>query len=98
MAIELILSVLAGSTLGLIFFGGLWWTVRKGMTADNPALWFFGSAVIRMSIALTGFYFVMAGDWHRLLAALVGFVIVRMILTRFMPLLSQNSSENKHAT
>ncbi|MDF1589234.1 MAG: ATP synthase subunit I [Gammaproteobacteria bacterium] len=97
MAIELVLSLLAGSVLGLMFFGGLWWTIRKAIAADNPALWFFASALLRLSIALTGFYFIMDGDWHRLLAALFGFVIVRMILTRFKPLFNQNS-ENKHAT
>ena len=44
--------------LGAIFFGGLWWTVRRGISSRRPALWFFGSLLLRMSIALAGFYFV----------------------------------------
>jgi F1F0 ATPase subunit 2 len=30
----------AGLLLGAIFFGGLWWTVRKGVSSKRPALWF----------------------------------------------------------
>ena len=29
---RLMLAWLAGSALGAIFFGGLWWTVRKGVS------------------------------------------------------------------
>ena len=44
--------------LGAIFFGGLWWTVRKGVASRRPALWFLGSLLLRTSIALAGFYVV----------------------------------------
>ena len=64
----LALALAAGLLLGAFFFGGLWWTVRKGMSAKRPALWFFGSLLLRMSIALAGFYFVSDGHWDRLLA------------------------------
>ena len=68
--------------LGAIFFGGLWWTVRKGVSSERPALWFLGSLLLRMSIALTGFYFVSGGHWERLLVCLLGFVIARLVVTR----------------
>ena len=58
----------AGLVLGAFFFGGLWWTVRKGVSSKQPALWFFGSMLLRMSIALAGFYFVGGGHWERLAA------------------------------
>ncbi len=32
-------ALAAGMLLGALFFGGLWWTVRRGLTAGNPALW-----------------------------------------------------------
>ncbi len=51
-----VLAGLAGLLLGATFFGGLWWTVRKGLTAKQPALWFLGSTLLRMGIALVGFY------------------------------------------
>ena len=68
--------------LGAIFFGGLWWTVRKGVSSTQPALWFLGSLLLRMSIALAGFYFVSGGHWERLLACLLGFVMARLVVTR----------------
>jgi len=78
----LVLAWMAGGGLGAIFYGGLWWTVRKGVSSKQPALWFFGSLLLRMGIALAGFYFVSGGHWYRLLACLLGFVIARFIVTR----------------
>lgn len=75
-------ALIAGIVLGALFFGGLWWTVRHGISAKQPALWFFGSLLLRTSIVLLGFYFVMGDDWQRLLAGLLGFVIARIIVTR----------------
>jgi len=48
----LALALSMGVLLGAIFFGGLWWTVRKGVSSEQPAFWFFGSLLLRMSIAL----------------------------------------------
>ncbi len=72
----------AGGMLGAMFFGGLWFTVRKGVASPRPALWFFCSLLLRMSIALTGFYFVSGGRWERLLACMLGFVVARLIVMR----------------
>ena len=77
----LALALAAGVLLGAIFFGGLWWTVRKGVSSKRPALWFFGSLLLRMSIALAGFYFVRGGHWERLLLCLLGFVLARLVVT-----------------
>jgi len=80
--LTLALALLAGLLLGAIFFGGLWWTVRKGVLSKQPALWFFGSLLLRTSITLAGFYFVGREHWERLVVCLLGFVIARFILTR----------------
>ena len=68
-AVMLVLAAGAGLVLGAIFFGGLLWTVRKGLGSTRPALWFLGSAVLRTGIVLAGFYLVGRGHWERLLAA-----------------------------
>ncbi len=75
--LTLLLAWMAGGVLGAIFFGGLWWTVRKGVLSPNPALWFLGSMLLRMGIALAGFYFVAGGQWQRLVACLLGFLMAR---------------------
>ena len=81
-ALRLAPAMVTGVLLGVMFFGGLWWTVRKGFSSKQPALWFFGSLLLRMSIALAGFYFVSGGHWERLLVCLLGFVLARLIVTR----------------
>ena len=81
-ALSLVLATVAGVLLGVIFFGGLWWTVRKGSSSEQPALWFFCSLLLRTSTALVGFYLVGGGHWERLLVCLLGFVMARHIVTR----------------
>ena len=80
--LSLVLALIAGVVLGAIFFGGLWWAVRKCVSAKQPALWFFGGGLLRMTIVLAGFYFVAHGHWERLLVCLLGFVMARVIVTR----------------
>ena len=80
-AFSLVLALVTGGLLGAIFFGGLWWTVRKGFSSKQPALWFFGSLLLRTSIVLVGFYFIARGHWERLLVCLLGFVMARLIVT-----------------
>ena len=78
-----LLAVLFGASLGSFFFGGLWWTVKKGLTSNHPALWFLGSTFLRTGLVLAGFFFVAAGDWKKLLTCLLGFFISRLVVTRF---------------
>lgn len=75
--LTIILAGAAGLFFGAIFFGGLWWTVRKGVSSPRPALWFLGSLLLRMGAVLAGFYFVGGGQWQRLLGCLIGFVVAR---------------------
>lgn len=77
------LAGFAGFLLGGIFFGGLWWTVRNGMTSERPGLWFLGSMIVRMTIVMAGFYFVGGGQWERLLSCLFGFIAARSIVVRW---------------
>ena len=73
--------LLAGVLLGAMYFIGLWWTIRKGMSADRPALWFMGSLVLRTAIAVAGFYLVSGGHWERLLTCLLGFIAARIAVS-----------------
>ena len=75
-------TLLAGAMLGTLFFLGLWWTVRKGLASNCPALWFLGSTLLRTGLVVAGFFFISAGDWRRLLICLLGFFIARVLVTR----------------
>lgn len=79
---SLFLSGLAGLLLGAFFFGGLWWSLIKGLTSNHPALWQFGSLLARTSLTLTGFYAVGGGHWQRLLSCGLGFLIARILVVR----------------
>jgi len=81
-AVTLVLASGAGMLLGAAFFGGLWYTVRRGLSSQRPALWFLGSLLLRTSMVMAGFYFVAGDRWSRLLACLLGFVVARFVVTR----------------
>ncbi|HEX2789037.1 MAG TPA: ATP synthase subunit I [Steroidobacteraceae bacterium] len=81
--VAVLLPALAfGLMLGALFFGGLWWTVTRGISARHAALWFLVSLLLRTGIAMLGFYLVGRGSWQKLAACLAGFVIARLIVTR----------------
>lgn len=81
-ALSFISSLIAGLLLGAFFFGGLWWTVRKGVKSERVALWFFGSMLLRTGVVMLGFYLLLGDSWQRMLAGLLGFFIARLIVTR----------------
>ncbi|MEO5593948.1 MAG: ATP synthase subunit I [Chitinophagaceae bacterium] len=80
---EILLMVLAftgGMLLGTLFFGGLWFTVKKAVFSKMPALWISGSFIFRVGIALAGFYFIASGNWQRLVTCLLGFIVARFLV------------------
>lgn len=79
--LSLLPAVVAGMLLGVIFFGGLWLTVTKGLGSKKASLIFLGSLFLRMAIILVGFYFVGGDSWQKMLACLVGFLIARIVIT-----------------
>ncbi|MFH1300122.1 MAG: ATP synthase subunit I [Planctomycetota bacterium] len=84
---QLILSLVAGMFLGVIFFGGLWMTVRNLQKVSLPWLLFLVSALSRTVITLSGFWFVgiwlsPANQWQRMAGCLLGFMITRYLYTR----------------
>ncbi|KJS18420.1 MAG: hypothetical protein VR69_00935 [Peptococcaceae bacterium BRH_c4b] len=79
---QLLAAFVAGTGLGLFFFGGLWLTVQLLPISRRPGLLTVTSVILRMGISLIGFYLVMGGRWERLLVCLAGFVLVRYILIR----------------
>lgn len=80
--LPLALAALAGMLLGAVYFGGLWWTVKKGLASPRPAQWFIASLLLRLGFTLLGFYLVAGDDWKKVLACLLGLIIVRVIVIR----------------
>ena len=82
--VEIGLALLAGAMLGVVFFAGLWWTVRQLGSSRHVALLFLFSLLFRTGLVIVGFYFILGDSWQRLLAGLVGFIVVRLFATRYM--------------
>jgi F1F0 ATPase subunit 2 len=78
----LFLSVLGGLVLGTAFFGGLWWTVRRGLASSKAGLWFTGSFLLRTMIVIMGFWFIAQGDWRRMASCVAGFLAARIVMVR----------------
>ena len=77
-----LVALAIGAILGSLYFGGLWLTVRKLSTAQQPALLLLASFVVRAALVLFGFYFVMDGRWEPLASCLAGFLLARTFLIR----------------
>lgn len=76
-----VIALLAGVAFGLVFYGGLWWTVRRAATFRRPGLSVLTSLLLRMGFTLGGFYVVAGEDMTRLLLCLTGFLLSRVAVT-----------------
>lgn len=83
-------ALVIGLLWGAIFFGGLWWTVRLGTAARNPALWFPISLLLRASLIIAGFYFAATDGWQSLLLCTGGFLAARTVIFRSIRVTSIN--------
>jgi F1F0 ATPase subunit 2 len=78
----LVAAFVAGLALGAFYFIALWQTVQRLQSATSPARLMLVSFVLRMAMVMAGFYLVMGGEhWERLAVAMLGFIIIRKILT-----------------
>jgi F1F0 ATPase subunit 2 len=64
------------ATLVMAFFAGLI------MGVFFPAIWFFGSMMLRTALIVVAFYYVAQRHWSNLLACLAGFLLGRFFIVR----------------
>ena len=91
----MILVFAVGMSLGMFFFGGLWFTVKKAVTAKIPAIWFFVSFFLRVSIILIGFYYISSGSWQRLIVCILGFIVARFAVTNLTKSFEKKQEKRK---
>jgi F1F0 ATPase subunit 2 len=84
-------SLLSGMVLGVIFFGGLWLTVRALPTARHPAALALASFWGRTALVVGSFGLFLAQGWQTVLIGLVGFIVARLLMSRWVP----NPSETR---
>ena len=80
----LALALVAGAELGLLFFGGLWLTVRALRRTQHPVIVTVTSFWVRAALLAGGLFLIVSvgGEWPHLVAALVGLTVVRVVLVR----------------
>jgi len=82
---RIIVALLAGFGLGVLFFGGLWLTVRALPKSRYPAALMLGSFWGRTAVVVAGFTLAIGRRWQNALVCLVGFLIARLVLARWIP-------------
>ena len=80
----LVISLLAGVALGVLFYGGLWITIRRLPTTGHPLGVTLGSLLLRMAMVLAGLLLVTRGRWQNAAACLAGFVLGRIAVSRYL--------------
>lgn len=70
-------ALAAGLVLGAAFFGGLWWTVNRALTATVPSIWFGLSALVRMAVSVSALCYIARWGLPSLLTCLCGLLIAR---------------------
>lgn len=79
-------AILVGVLLGIFYFAGLWWTVRRLGSGGVVAPLFLFSMLFRISVVMVSFYVFLGNDWQKLLLALLGFMVLRLFATRLIRL------------
>jgi F1F0 ATPase subunit 2 len=89
------LAFFAGAFLSAFFFGGLWWTIQKGVVSEWPALWFFGSLLLRTVVIMAGFYFISQDHWSRFIACILGFMVMRVVIVNWFTRPAETEPANR---
>ncbi len=78
--ILLLLGAAAGGVLlGLFYYLGSWFTLKRLSDSRRPALLVLISFLLRLAVTLVGLYWVTDGEGLRLIAALLGLLLARLI-------------------
>jgi F1F0 ATPase subunit 2 len=69
-----------GAAAALLYFGGLWITVRRLPRARNPWRQYATSLVVRLGVLGLALFYGLQSDWLPVVAAAMAFLLVRYFL------------------
>lgn len=81
---SLIVATAAGIIIGILFYGGLWLTVRALITARRPAMLAVASFWIRTAMVLGSVVLIARGRWQSAVAVLAGIALSRTAVSIFL--------------
>ncbi len=79
----LIAAFAMGLVVGAAFFWSLWIALRRLSRTAHAQFWLIGSSALRVGLMLLAWYWIAGGQWQKLLACLVAFVVVRLAAVRW---------------
>lgn len=82
--VDLLAPFVAGSLIGIAYGVALWWSIGRLHRSRHSLAWLLGGAGIRVAGVVVLFALVMDGQWDRLLACLVGFLVARLALVQWL--------------
>lgn len=74
----------AGAGASFLHHLGLWWTVRRLPSSRRPVLLSLASFYLRVAGVLAVFYLVMRGKWENVAVCMLGFLLVKLVMTRVL--------------
>jgi F1F0 ATPase subunit 2 len=81
---SLVIAFAKGTLLAWLFFYILWFSTQKILGSSWSTSWFIGSWLIRMLIAIGGFYLISMGNSMLLVASLCGFICARFLVAKLV--------------
>lgn len=82
--VAILIRLLGGAAIGVLFYGGLWFTVRR-LPASRYRFWLLlGSFGIRTLLVLSAFLLLIEKRWDYALFCLIGFTMARFSVLRFL--------------
>jgi F1F0 ATPase subunit 2 len=78
----IITALLFGICLGAVYFGGLWITVELLPAFQRLTLVIVVSYLIRITLTMAGFYYILVIDWKQFVSCAIGFILVRQLIMR----------------
>ncbi|HZK10662.1 MAG TPA: ATP synthase subunit I [Clostridia bacterium] len=91
----MMISFLSGLFIGVIYFGGLYYSTHKIKAVRNPGLFMALSLLIRMGILLVGLYYLAQRGYKSILLGFIGIMLIRFILVFQVRKHSSNSNSER---
>lgn len=83
--VKVMIFFFAGAGIGIFYFGGLWWTLRRLSRSRNPHWLTLGSFLLRSGFCLAGlFWIAREGRWELMVSSLLGIIGARWAMVRLL--------------
>ncbi|MDA7662613.1 ATP synthase subunit I [Pirellulaceae bacterium] len=93
--IDAVMAFVAGLILGLLYFGGLLWTVQRLGKSKHPFVFYLTSFAARLSLVAACILFVLQVGSMHMLVAIAGFFVARVCLVCWTRYTQQTDQQSK---